>query len=257
MILQVKNSAEYDQPITLHTGEAKTVAAGSAIKVNTGFDKRLISYYASLVNYNFDLTVLEATGQEVNSFEDAISRLNNFKRVSDSRKVLQDQKVFPEQQKIVAEPQSVRTEIYNPVTIDKIFNNEPIPTVKKLDTPVVTNVPKVEAKPIVVDPKIGEPIPDYSPDIPADYPDDPRAVAELKRIEQEEQEAKRAQEESDNKWYKLDDCCSDEALKKILLDEFGENTRLKSRSKIIYHIIEVADDAQLDVYELAEKFADK
>lgn len=266
MILQVKNLSDHNQPITLHTGESKVIESGSAIKINTGTDKRLINFYAQLVNYEFDIQATEASGQEMNHLADALERLRVVSKVAASNKVLQDKKVFPESQSVSNEtPVEPRTP-YNPKTLDeaKASQNNPIPLVEKKS--YETEVPKVqysappvagpgiEPNPVVMDSKIGEPIPDYSAQLPTDYPDDPNAVAELNRIEQAEAKAKAEQESSDAKWYELDKL-DDETLKRVLAEKFEEpNTKLRNKSKIIYHIMDLAEDAGIDVYELVAEY---
>lgn len=239
MILQIKNVAEYDQPITLHTGEAKTIEAGTSIKVNTGTDRRLINFYASLVNYSFDVIVSEASGQEMNSFEDAIYRLKEMRASADRSKSLADTKVYPGTTEAYSSGPIEPRDPYNPKTLldDK----------KEVD-PIV----RVH-NPVVIDSKVGEIVPDYSPSIPEDFPEDPNAEAELKRIEAAEAKAQEDQNSNQAKYDALDKFDED-TLKKILYDKFEETTKLRSKWKIIYHIIELIDDAGMDVFSIVGEY---
>lgn len=260
MILQITNLAEYNQDITLHTGEAKTVVAGQALRINTGTDKRLAGFYASLINYDFDVKVLEASGQEVNNFEDAINRLTAIKEAAQRNKIFQEKKVYPEDKPAPYTPALV-SDIEDPVTIDqKPVTNQPI--ARKASPQVENVIPRtqvpqqVDGPVVIVDSKLGTIIEDMTPVLPDDYPDDPNAAAEVARYERQEEQAKKAQDDSDNKWYKLDEL-DEETLKTLLNQEFGETTRLKNKSKIIYHIIDLADADEINVYELVDKYLGK
>lgn len=265
MILQVKNMAGYDQPITLHTGEAKTVMAGQAIKINTGADKRLLSYYASLVNYNFEVTSLEASSQEINSLEDAIQKINSLKRSTEKKEVLQESKSYPSPVDAYVAPNNP---VVEPVTLDKVFNNEPI--TKVVQTPIVEEnvIPQTPA------PKTTEPVTipnqrvtlveetlegtnvvaDFTPQLPDDYPEDPHAVAELAKIEAQEKAVKDAQTEKSSASAQLEEL-DESTLKKILYEVFEEQTKLRSKWKLVNHIIELIEDSDVTLDEIMDKYS--
>lgn len=241
MILLVKNLAEYDQPITMHTGEEKSILAGSAIRINIGSDKRLMSFYASLISSNFDVEYLQASSQEINQFNDVMTRLKFMRDRANSMNVLQDSKEYPS-----PTPKVINAEVSNgPVTLldNKSDNLAP----KRMNN--IMNDQHVT----IIDSKLGEVIQDLTPILPEDYPENPAAEAEVRRLEEAENKLIDTAKDTDSKWYALDEL-SDNKLKEMLLNEFEETTKLRSKSKIIYHIIELADDEGKDVYELIDKY---
>jgi len=255
MILRVRNAEDYDQQITLHTGEAKTVQAGLAVVINTGSDKRLASFYASLINYNFDVTVLNGSGEEINNFNDAVSRITKVNNIASNNKVLQDGKTYPDRQ----EPKGERVSTYNPQVLDEYKPSNNVPLDKVPYEPKNTNVPKVQVPvqkdgPVeLFDSKLGIKIDDLTPQLPDDYPDDPNAAAEVARLEAQEAANNKEKELADKKYAMLDSLEEDK-LKELLYNEFEENTRLRSKYKIIYHIIELADEDGRNVMELVNKY---
>lgn len=260
MILQITNKATHDQLINLHTGQSMTISAGFGIKVDTGTDPRLAKYYASLINYNFDVTLLQASGNEANVFQDALDRLSEIKSSSQRAQSLQSNVTVP----TVNTPHMevpYQTPAPQPVTIDAVFNNEPMG--KVVTNPVVdSQIPKVAYSEVSAKHNesipdttaiTGAEIPNFTPEIPDDYPDNPNAIAELHRLEMQEQRLKQELNPDQAKYDALKEFDASK-LKEILQNEFNESTSLRSVDKIVHHIVTLADDAGVDVLEVVAKY---
>lgn len=277
MIIQILNNSKENKTIRLHNGTKTSVNAGCAIRVNTLGDMRLPSYYASLINAGYTVTSIEAEGNEYNALMDAIARIEAGKKRVEEEKVLQTQNVYrsPEKPYLETEVQSVND---SPVTVDQIFNNDPININARQNNPnvapIVQQISKEQLaessqKPIVVqtpnpvvtqsqrkniiDTKIGDVIEDLTPILPDDYPDDPTALAEVNRLETESKinTQKIGQKTVFSQALQQ---CTDSQLKILLKEVFAEETRMRSRDKIISHIIDLCEDNGQNPVFLADQY---
>lgn len=266
MILQIKNITNYDQSINLHTGQSMTITSGLSIKVDTGTDPRLAKYYASLTSYGFEVLLLQAQGNEANIFQDALDRLSEINAAAKRAQSMQDKTVYAHENASYHIEVPHQTPAPNPVTIGDIFNNEPINKVQSVV--VESSVPKVQYSQSgasqassqkvelveILDTGVNI-VEDHTPILPEDYPDNPNAVAALKKIEMQE---KQLLAELDPDQAKYDELMKYSAakLKEILMTEFNESTSLRSASKIARHIIEVAKDTESDLDAIIKKYSD-
>lgn len=245
MILQVRNTLDTDQVVQLHTRVVQTVIAGSAIRVDTGSDRRLVNYYTSLVNYGFEVSILEADGQEENSFYDAIERIKEANARYKRARSFQDNKIYPPEGFKAREDSSNAKPSQPPVTLEDTAKS------RQFEVGKTSNVGNGVVPRTLIDSKLGEIVEGHTNPIPDDFPEVSDPI--LNKIEADERKDQEDQELEDRKWYKLDELDEDQ-LKDLLYEKYGESTRLKKKSKIIYYIMELADDAGDDVFNLVDEY---
>ena len=108
----------------------------------------------------------------------------------------------------------------------------------------------------IEDTKTGMLIEDLTPQLDINYPDLPEAVAEVNRLEAEAKQS--ALQASQRQAFSTAlGNCSDAQLKLLLSEIYGENTRMKSKDKIISHIIDLAEDAGDNPIALAGQYQTK
>lgn len=276
MIIQILNQSNENKSIRLHNGQITVVNPGNAIRVNTLGDMRLPSYYASLVNEGYSVTDIESEGNEHNALMDALERIKIGKQRAESQKILQTRDIYRNPQKpyLETEVQSVNE---SPVTLDQIFNNDPINVNARQNNPTVAPIVQQITKeqlaesrkqpvvhtpsPIIpqsqktniLDTKTGQVIEDLTPVLPDDYPDDPVAAAEVERLEKEAQLSSQLAGQRNVYVHALQQC-NDVQLKLILKEVFSEDTRMRSRDRIISHIIDLCEEDNQNPIFIADQY---